>query len=164
MTPALANVALESGVGYLLEDGTRDFRGLPRRLMNFPDTDVFYWLQLTPLANGTHTIDELDTGLKLNTVAQTDADGDPILFETVYAVHLAVSAYNPGLPASGTVTAGFTSLFTTGGHSLEPGGACLFTCGPDGYAAGSSSELVLGVTSPVNMLIELLIIGKKPAA
>jgi len=108
----------------------------------------------------TYTFDNFPA-VHLNGVAINNDIGVPATFATLFLLHLRVAPYRPDLAASGEVAATITDMFGSGAHNcgvLTPGDEIVRTK-KAGFTLLSTSELELVVTNPVNLAIELLLLG-----
>ena len=128
--------------------------------MEFPTADGAISQYLTPVADVTYTFDNFPA-VELNGSPIINDVGLPAAFAGLYHLHLRIAPYRPDLAASGTVAATLTDLFGTGAHACG-----LFAVGDElirtkkmGFELISTSVLELVVNDPVNLALELLIIG-----
>jgi hypothetical protein len=117
------------------------------------------------------TYADFDTALTIDGAAALDDDGDPAAFGTVQLIHIRVFPYGLTAVPSGTVVAEMSDLLASGtttsqvmgpGAQGEGGDEYFQTCRA-GYATNSGSTLALTVTDPVNLAIEVILIGRLPA-
>ena len=161
MILSLAGIIAEASFQAQPDVGDAVFRGIPRRRLEFPDADSALYQLLTPVAAGTYTYDQFTSQIRLDTVGLLNENGDPCLFARLFALQLSVQPYRPDLPASGYVAAAFTALFAPSSHThtLYAGDICLLSCGGSGTPLNGSTALALTLTAPVNLAIELILIG-----
>lgn len=151
----------ESGYQALVS-GSSVFRSIRRRRLEFTDSDSAVYQLITPVTGGVYTYDQFTSQVRLNTTGLLNEAGTALKFARAYLLHMQVVAYREDQPASGSVSAAFTALFAASAtHALTIGDACLFACNGSGTSLSGSTALALTVTSPVNLAIELLIIGKE---
>jgi hypothetical protein len=140
------------------------FLEVPATRMEFSAANSAYKWRFVPSGNSTQTFTVNGTTyvMSLNSSGLLNLAGTDLKFARGYSSLLKVSALDALQAASGTVTAAFTALFTGGSHVLKPGDSCLFSCGGDaGSPFSGSTQLALNIASPVNMLIEWLLLGKE---
>lgn len=158
-----------SETSALVDPGTGDpavLYSIERVRSEYGESDSAYFFRDVPVANGTRTLTINGTTwqVSLDGTPLLNLAGGPLKFRRLFVSHLRVSPLDRTQPASGTVSAAFTSWFTTSGHVLDPvrDDDCPFKCGTAaGYLLSGSSQLALTVTSPVNLMMRLLLIGKE---
>lgn len=136
------------------------WRNITRGRLEFPTADGALSQYLTPVASVTYTFDNFPA-VELNGDAITNDIGVAAAFSTLFLLHLRIAPYRPDLPSSGSVAVRFTDLFGTGAHNcgvLQPGDEIVRTK-KAGFTLLSTSELELVVTNPVNLAVELMLLG-----
>lgn len=136
------------------------WRNLVRNRLEFPTADGALSQYLTPVANGNYLFDNFPS-VHLNGSAINNDLSLPAAFTSLFLLHLRIAPYRPDLEASGNVAVTATDLFGTGAHNcgvLNPGDELIRTK-KAGFTLLSTSALQLAVTNPVNLAIELLVLG-----
>jgi len=136
------------------------WRNITRGRVEFPTADGAISQYLTPVSDVTYTFENFPA-VELNSAPILTAVGLPAAFEGLYLLHLRVAAYRPDLPSSGTVAATLTDLFGAGAHDcgiLNIGDELIRTK-KMGFPLIATSALALVVNDPVNLAIEIMLIG-----
>lgn len=136
------------------------WRNITRGRVEFPTADGAISQYLTPVADITYMFDNFPA-VHLNGSPLINDIGIAAAFAGLYHMHLRIAPYRADLPASGTVAATLTDLFGAGAHDCG-----IFHVGDElirtkkmGFELLSTSSLELVVTDPVNLALELVVIG-----
>lgn len=136
------------------------WRNLVRNRLEFPGADSALSQYLTPVSGSNYLFSNFPA-VRLNGSTLYNDLGLPATFASLFLLHLRVAAYRPDLPVSGSVAVTASDFFGTGGHNcgtLNPGDELIRTK-TAGFTLLSTSALHLAVTSPLNLAIELLLLG-----
>jgi hypothetical protein len=116
-------------------------------------------LNLLPTSGTTYTINNFPSA-QLNGSAIININGFAASFSKIKGIHIRVSAYDPDSEASGTVSVAITDLFNPSDatHVLGIGDSMAITR-KAGISSVATSAIVLTVNSPVNMRIEVILLG-----
>lgn len=116
-------------------------------------------LNLLPTSTTTYLLDNFPA-IELDGAAVQTLSGYAASFDKIKGVHIRVSAYDPLSASSGTVTATLTDVFGTqdSAHILGIGDNLALTRRA-GITAVGTTAIQLVATSPVNLRVELILIG-----
>lgn len=136
----------------------------PRRLERIGDTDadMFFFKRWVPTGSFVNPAFSNWPDVEENSVACTDEDGSALSLEKICQIHFLCFAYLPDETASGSATISCTGMLDGFTGMIRPGGELLL-----GNSEASATSLVntdsldISFTSPVNLALEMLIIGKK---
>jgi len=136
------------------------WRNLTRGRLEFPTADGAISQYLTPVAGVTYTFDNFPA-VELNGSPVMNDIGLAAAFANFHLLHLRIAPYRPDIAASGSVAATLTDLFGTGAHDcgILSIGDELIRTKKAGFELISTSKLELVVTDPVNLAIELMLLG-----
>lgn len=130
------------------------------------DADIWYFRRFVPGAVFSYTDPVLTNwpSVTLDGGVATDDNGDALNMARICQVHFRCYAYLPDEAASGTAQITCSSGLLDGCVSpmLRPGG--VFFAGneeDDGTDIVSTETLTINFTSPVNLAVDMLIVGKK---
>ncbi len=154
---------LETFSGVKVEEaaaGTGGYRSLESVRTSFPTADGAIYQRLLPLVTGTYTYDNFPAMELGGSPVQTLLN-EPAAFEGLYLLHIRVSAYDPDLPATGTVDVTLTDMFGAGtaDYGTLHAGDNIVRTKVKGFPLISTSALTIDVTDPGNMMIEILFLG-----
>lgn len=155
-----ASIAFESG--FLWTPPTPgvsgSFQGVASDRVELSATSAIK-LNLLPTATTTYLLDNFPA-IELDNIAVQTLSGYAASFDKIKGVHIRVSAYDPLSASSGTVTATLTDVFGTqdSAHILGIGDNIALTRRA-GVTAVGTTAIQLVATSPVNLRIELILIG-----
>jgi hypothetical protein len=116
-------------------------------------------LNLLPTATTTYTINNFPA-VQLGGAAIININGFAASFAKIKGIHIRVSAYDPDSASSGTVSVTITDLFNPSdvSHVLGIGDSLAITR-KDGIPSAAGSAISIVATSPVNLRIEVILIG-----
>jgi hypothetical protein len=160
-----ATLVTESSFQLTPSGASSAFRNIARGRVEFPAADAGLSQYLTPIADTVYTFDNFPAVHRNGAVITNDV-GLPAAFARLHLLHLRIAAYRPDLPSSGTVGVVLTDMFGTGAldfGALDIGDELPLTRKREGFLLLSTSALVLTVTDPVNLAIEMIIAGKETA-
>lgn len=155
-----ASIAFESG--FLWTPPTPgvagSFQGVASDRVELTATSAIK-LNLLPTSTTTYLLDNFPA-IELDGAAVQTLSGYAASFDKIKGVHIRVSAYDPLSASSGTVTATLTDVFGTqdSAHILGIGDNLALTRRA-GITAVGTTAIQLVATSPVNIRIELILIG-----
>jgi hypothetical protein len=155
-----ASIAFESG--FLWTPPTPgvagSFQGVAASRVELDSTSAIK-LNLLPTSTTTYLLNNFPA-IQLGGSAVQTLSGFAASFDKVKGIHVCVSAYDPLSASSGTVTATLTDLFGTqdSAHVLGIGDNLALTRRA-GVTAVGTTAIQLVATSPVNLRVELILIG-----
>lgn len=116
-------------------------------------------LNLLPTSTTTYTINNFPA-VQLGGAAIININGFAASFAKIKGIHIRVSAYDPDSASSGTVAVTITDLFnpSDAAHVLGIGDSMAITR-KDGSVAAATSAISIVANSPVNLRIEVILIG-----
>jgi hypothetical protein len=155
-----ASIVFESGFSWTppTAGAAGSFRGVASDRVEVSATSAIK-LNLLPVATTTYLLDNFPA-IELDNVSVQTLSGFASSFEKVKGIHIRVSAYDPDSASSGTVTATLTDLFGTqdSAHILGIGDNIAITR-RTGITAVGTTAVQLVATSPVNLRIEVILLG-----
>jgi len=155
-----ASILFESGFGWTppTPGAAGSFRGVASDRVEVAATSAIK-LNLLPTSTTTYLLDNFPA-IELDGASVQTLSGFAASFEKVKGIHIRVSAYDPDSASSGTVTVTLTDLFGTqdSAHILGIGDNLAITR-RTGITAVGTTAVQLVATSPVNLRIEVILLG-----
>jgi hypothetical protein len=155
-----ASIVFESGFSWTppTAGAAGSFRGVATDRVEVAATSAIK-LNLLPVATTTYLLNNFPA-IELGGVSVQTLSGFASSFEKVKGIHIRVSAYDPDSASSGTVTVTLTDLFGTqdSAHILGIGDNIAITR-RTGITAVGTTAIQLVATSPVNLRLEVILLG-----
>ena len=155
-----ASIVFESGFSLTppTAGAAGSFRGVAADRVEVSATSAIK-LNLLPVSTTTYLLDNFPA-IELDNVSVQTLSGFAASFEKVKGIHIRVSAYDRDSARSGTVTVTLTDLFGTqdSAHILGIGDNIALSR-RTGVTAVGTTAVQLVATSPVNLRIEVILLG-----